>query len=329
MNAPASRPLAGLAALVMVGLLAGCGYERYPVRVRPDVPEPGDTAPFGPYGLRVSPPWPDGGLVLLSYPDSVRVEASGKTLISRDDLTFVLPCPRCAVTTFFAAPAGSAKVRCVTCDAGLPVLKSYRHANRWEIAPNERTATLDLDSPGSGDIHLRIDVTVEGPRMDFALTIENRSADDLGDLSATFAADYGKLLGFALPDAGLQRAFVLVKGNLTSLSRLRAPQPWVPTRTVLAKDVSPAEPPKALGNLSPTPIDRALVILTDADGKRKVLITWQPGELVSIDGAAATLHVNPHLGSLSAGQSVRVHGLILFGEGSIPELLARAANKSL
>ena len=103
-------------AVVLVGALsAGCGYERYPVRLSPTADTAGDPKGLMTYGFRVSPPWPDGGYLVLSAPKRIQHDLGAGKIISHDDLAFILPCPVCNKATLFAAPTGSKTVRCTVC----------------------------------------------------------------------------------------------------------------------------------------------------------------------------------------------------------------------
>ena len=184
-----------VAALLCGAVLTGCGYEHNPVRVHWNIPEPSSKETFLTYGLRISPPWPEGGYLLLSTPERIQCGPEGKALFSYDDLAFTLPCPQCGEATLFTGPAGSKTVRCTKCAAELRVLDSYGRRDVWEIAPDERTAVLDIESPSTPGVHLRIELKVAGPRLDFALAVRNDSGKDLDDITARFGYDWKELKG--------------------------------------------------------------------------------------------------------------------------------------
>ncbi|GEM_PF-5344399 len=263
--------------LLAVLLVPGCGYEHHPVRVRAENPEALTPETFSTYALRVEPPWPDGGHVLLAFPEFIRSASASTTLFSSDDLAFILPCPTCSRATLFTAPVGSKTVRCATCDSEISVLPSYRRHNPWNVAPDERTARLDLDSPSVPGVHLTLDLKVTGPRLDFVLTLRNGTQRDFTGILTRFTCDYSGLTGFHAPSGDHDRCVIQE--------------------------------------------DRALAILADTAGSRRMLIHWNPGQQVQVNSDRAILEVDPLLGDLPAGASVQAIGTILFSREPKEDLL--------
>jgi hypothetical protein len=68
-------------------------------------------------------------------------------------------------------------------------------------------------------------------------------------------------------------------------------------------------------------IDRALIVVTARDGKRKVVITFAPGKSILSNTVIPCAHADPYYGTIEPGASVEATGEVYFTDKAIEEIV--------
>lgn len=75
------------------------------------------------------------------------------------------------------------------------------------------------------------------------------------------------------------------------------------------------------GGLIDRDIDRALIVVTARDGKRKVVITFAPGKSILSNKFIPCAHADPYYGIIEPGASAGATGEVYFTDKPIAELV--------
>ena len=287
---------------------------------------------FFTYGMRIAPPWADGGYLLINFPEHFEYRARSKGIIDYDNEAYRIWCSKCNGPQLFMGPAEAKTVRCTVCGTESPIYNTANRLNLWQVSPDGQSAKLDVESITMPGTHVTMTAAVHGPRIDCTMKLDNRTDQELKNLMVLFCHQYRHLTGFPQWKGNLERNFAVVDGKLVAVADLPTPKAdsRIKAAVVKGSPVENSDWSKDQGGLTNTRIDLALAVVSALEGDRKIVVCWWPGERMLANGTIPCIHGDPYLGDLAAGKSVEVHGFILFTEGTVEAVIAEslAAHKA-
>jgi len=240
------------------------------------------------YALDILAPWANAGKLTINFPEHLQFKTTGKVAI----------------------------------------LAEYeKDMQGWVIGEDGLSASLDVESRFQPGVKIKATAkVVDGLRVDFSFALVHGGKAPLPDLVPFFCHHYGFLTGFARENH-FKHVHVLQDSKLVALADLPAAKADASVRGAYVTGC-PQQPSGVkdfsgkYGGFVEKPLDRALVALTSAEGKRKILLAWTPGMYMLSNSSIPCIHADPFLGSLEPGKSVEVKGVLIFTEGSLDEAVA-------
>lgn len=247
------------------------------------------------YGLAVIPPWPDGGRLIIDFPEHLD-----------------------------ALDAGGGDVK---------ILHYFEKQNltRWQVAADGLSALLDVQSPFAPGVLIHARAQAVGQdRMEFVFTIENRSDRTLRWIDPLFCHRLGKLTGFPekaskTPTAfsNFEHVYAVVNGQVLRVSTVSTRQPQSRVRGAeVAGSPQPANPfAESRGGVLPSPVDAAIAAVTSSDGRRKLILSWTPGKSFLSNAEIPCLHADPFYGVVEPGRLATARGLLIMTERPLEPIM--------
>ncbi len=259
------------------------------------------------YGLAVTPPWQDGGRLLISFPEHLDALDDG--------------------------------------DRNIKILHYYetQKLTRWQVAPDGLSAILDVESPFTPGlvVHAKGQV-VDRDRIQFVFTIDNQSDRPLRWIDPLFCHHYAGLTGFPqrapqAPEAfsNFEHVYTVVNGRVLRVSTVSTKQAQSRVRGAeVTGSPQPANPfAENHGGSLPFGVDAAISAVTSLDGQRKLILSWTPGKTFLSNAEIPCVHADPSFGGVAPGDSVTARGLLIMTEGALQpallELLKQGQGRAL
>lgn len=247
------------------------------------------------YGLGILPPWRDGGSLVVNFPEHLEAGEDGEIGILR---------------YYFKEPGA-----------------------RWQVAPDGKTAALELESPKTAGVWVKARGRVAGrDRVEFVFAITNRTSRPLVRVDPLFCHQYAGLAGFpqkAPPSPGpfpnFDHVYAVADGRVVRMSEVWTRDPHSRVRGASVAGCRQPENPFAEnhGGRLRSPVDAAISAVTSLDHRRKVILAWTPGKSFLSNAGIPCLHADPYFGTIQPGRSAEARGLLIMTEGPLEPAMLR------
>ena len=227
------------------------------------------------YGLHVAPPWPDGGSFFINLPEHLWYMPDTKGIARHHD----------------------------------------NRKNVWQFSSDGTTAGYSVESSLEPGVFLAVEAHADSDRVNFKMTITNRSTVFLKSISPLFCFQYPNLDGFpAKSTDNFTHTFILIDGKLVALKDIHVKTPEAIARMAQVKDCKVESNwwAEKMGGMIDQRIDMALTALTSSKDDRKVIVSWTPGKSILTNAFIPCIHADPCIGDLAKGESVTVRGVLIF-----------------
>lgn len=276
---------------------------RMPATDEPVV-RPGQTVTFGPdsqmgervgYGLTIIPPWKDGGTLHVNFPEHLEYDD--------DDPENVY--------------------------VGYSIL---RHQDKieypWKISPDGRSAWYDVQSPHLPAVRVEARLTSNGPLATLWVRITNGGDVTLPRINPMLCFQYKGLEGFPQSQDDFKHTYVMMDGKPKLLADMKTEKPETTGKVAYVEGRNQHDLDKfatSRGGLIDQPLQKAVAALTSLDGKRKVVLAFEPSKSILSNRFIPCFHTDPYFGTLEPGQSAEASGAILFTEEGLEEAMGKMA----
>jgi hypothetical protein len=243
------------------------------------------------YGLTIVPPWEDGGTLHTNFPEHFEHGEAGYGILRHSD----------------------------------------KRPNPWKIDSDGRSASYEVESAELPGVIVRASARAEGDRARLSLRITNGGNRTLERVKPLLCFWYAKLTGFpARLSNNFEYISVVMDGRPVTLARIPTSNSAATAKVAYVRGCSQHDCDKfalSRGGLIERDIDRALIIVTATDGKRKLAIAFTPGKSILSNAFIPCAHADPFYGTLDPGTSAEAAGEILFSEKPIEEIVREFANR--
>ncbi len=240
------------------------------------------------YGFTIAPPWAAGGKLVINLPEHLEYEARGMGILRHND-------------------------------------KERR--GTWEVAADGKSATLDVESPTAPGVRVRGEARVAGPeRVEIAIAIANGGKIPLASVKPLYCVHYRHLAGFPQWVDNFKHVYVLRGGKAVALADVptKDPQTKIKGGTVAGCAQHDNGFAEKNGGLVEDGVDAAVAAVESLDRKRNVAVAWTPGKSFLSNAHIPCLHADPFYGTIAPGASAEARGVVLFSEGPVEAVMARA-----
>ncbi len=255
----------------------------------------GDTPQFFDYGLKIVPPWLEGGHLLINFPEHLEYMPGTMGILRYGDKD----------------PKG-----------------------RWIVSEDGMTAALDAPSVTAPGVTVEGRAKVVSKnRIEVTMTITNGSQRILGAIRPLYCHQYRTLAGFPQWVGNFDHTFVLRDGKLTPMSEVKTQKDSDVKAGAVKGSPEKEENPFVTerGGLIEDGVDAAIVVITSLDGKRAMILGWTPGKNAFSNRAIPCVHADPYYGDIKPGESKMAREVILFTEDdpakSVAALVAEGVGK--
>lgn len=242
------------------------------------------------YGLFITAPWENGGVLYLNFPEHLEYNPVGNTILRHFD---TIP-------------------------------------NPWIISPDGKQASYKVQSLALEDVYVESfsrvmdsgDLPFDAKGVHVSMRISNFSATTLPVIRPLICNQFKGLTGFPQAHHDFQHNYIVIDGQITSLADL----PTENTATEFKGCVVKACPQRDTraeknGGLIEKDMDAALSIVTSNDNKRKVIIWWSPGKSMIANAFIPCIHADPYFGTLEPEEVAEAEGFILFTEDKVEHIV--------
>ena len=231
----------------------------------------------GLYGLRIKPPWRNGGELYVNLPEHLEMQGTVGILRWSD--------------------------------------KRPKESRAWVPSADGLSARLEVESVGRKGVRVKGEVRVVAKdRVQIVMTIENGGNRDLTWLKPLYCAQYRKLKGFPgwveKEDGNRDHTFVLLDGKSRSVSEILKKEGAQKPR-ILKGRVRDSRMTLFKPNVS-SRADAALAAISSMDEERKLIIGWTPGSYLLANPGIPCLHAEGYYEPLKKGESSSVLGTFVF-----------------
>jgi len=247
------------------------------------------------YGLKITAPWRDGGHIILNLPEHLTHGANQQGILRWADNR-----------------------------------REDVEGNPWKLSADGHEATLDVESPYRKGIRVIGKVQVAGDdRLVLSMKIVNNTARKLTHLRGLYCTHYRLLTGFPSWGKGLPHTWVLMDGAWRRLSEVPVKNPKTSVRwgRVKGRTAEPNAFVTSRGAAIQGELDAAVAVVTATDGKRKLAISWKPGNTMLSNAGIPCLHADPYYADIPPGESREAEGIMIFTENSLDNV-RRALQKA-
>jgi hypothetical protein len=234
-----------------------------------------DTKEAWAYGLKVSPPWADGGWLYLNYPEHLEYDG-GRGIARYSD--------KRENAWAIAADGKSASYEVES--QGVPGVKV------------------------KADVKV-----LEPDRVQFKVTIANNSERvTLDSVNPLMCHQYRRLTGFPQWKENLKHTYVVLDGKLTALADVPTEKADANVKgaSIKGRPAYQSSFVKNYGGIIEKPLDMSLTVIESLDGKHAVLVTYEPGKSMLSNANIPCLHADPWFGDIKPGESKEVTGFVIF-----------------
>ncbi len=243
------------------------------------------------YGVRIAPPWPDGGHLHVNLPEHLEISAGGAGILRWSD-------------------------------------KNKGQKAGWTVSADGLSATLDAPSvtiPGSS---VKGAIRVVGKdRVEITMLITNRSRRRFPGIKPLYCFQYKDLKGFPRWIGNFEHSYVVQGGRLVLLSEAVTSTP--PKNYIRAAVNGSGVPLTRKDALITKGVDVALAAVTSLDGRRKLVFGWTPGKSILSNRSIPCIHADPFYGELRPSQARNVLCTIVFTEEPLDATVARLLKEGI
>ncbi|KPJ56883.1 MAG: hypothetical protein AMS16_01705 [Planctomycetes bacterium DG_58] len=256
----------------------------------------GDTKEYFNYGLKIVPPWEDGGYLRINFPEHLEYMPGTRGILRYSD-------------------------------------KGAK--GHWIVADDGMTAELDVESvtaPGVF-VHGKAKV-VSKNRIEVSMRITNKTERvTLGAIRPLYCHQYQPLKGFPQWQQNLEHTFFLQNGKLVALSEIKTEKPVkIKVGTVIGCPQKNDMPfAQRRGGGIKEGIDASIVVVTSLDNRRALVFGWTPGKSAFTNAHIPCVHADPYYGDIRPGEWREPKEVIILTEEDpekvVKQLLAEGVGK--
>jgi hypothetical protein len=239
------------------------------------------------YGLNITAPWENGGILYLNFPEHLEYNPQGNGILRHSD----------------------------------------KIASPWVISPDGLQATYKVESPDVKGVFVEafarkatineIPTGMSGVKL--AMRISNNSKEALPVIRPLLCMQYSGLEGFpGAQQKNFEHNFIVLNDKPVSLADLKTSDPLTSFKGCVVKGC-PQRDTRAenYGGLIEKDMDLAMSVVTSLDNRRNVIIWWTPGKSMIANANIPCIHADPYFGTLVPGDQGYAEGLIIFVDGDI------------
>ena len=249
------------------------------------------------YGLFITAPWEDGGVLYLNFPEHLEYNPVGNTILRHWD--------------------------------SIP--------NPWVISPDGKQASYRVQSLALDNVFVESfarvmqDGTIpfDAQGVHVAMRIINHGTQTLPVIRPLICNQFRDLAGFPQRHHDFRHTHILIDGQVTALADLPTENPETTFKGCVVNGC-PQRDTRAEknGGLIEQDMDAAISIVTSIDRQRKVIFWWNPGKSMIANSFIPCIHADPYFGTLRPGEEAYAEGLILFTERDIDPIVTYLKEKS-
>jgi hypothetical protein len=277
---------------------------RMPVEDSDRHPSQDLTVGFGPhekkealtYGLSIVPPWKDGGILHVNFPEHFEHGDVGYSILRYHD----------------------------------------KLKDTWKLSPGSHKASYGVESPHLPGVTVNATATADGDRAHLTMKITNGGEKTLHRIKPLLCFHYDRLAGFPQRlTNNSEYIYVVIDGKPVRLADIATENPEADAKVAYVRGCDQHDCGKfanSRGGLIDKDIDIALIAIAGKDSRRKVVITFTPGKSILSNAFIPCAHADPFFGDLEPGESIEVKGEVLFTEEDLEsvvnDLLERGVGKA-
>ena len=242
------------------------------------------------YGLFMTAPWENGGVLYLNFPEHLEYNPVGNTILRHWD--------------------------------SIP--------NPWIISPDGQQASYRVESLALEGVfvesfarvmhHQALPMDARGVYV--SMKIINQSLETLPVIRPLICNQFSELAGFPQRHHDFHHNFIVMDGQLTSLADLPTENLNTTFKGCVVKGCEQRDTrAERNGGLIEDDMDAALSMVTSLDHKRKVIFWWTPGKSMIANSFIPCIHADPYFGTLKPGEEASAEGMILFTEGNVEPIV--------
>ena len=241
------------------------------------------------YGIEIAPPWANGGRLRINLPEHLEHKPSGWGILRYSD----------------------------------------KRGKSWNIAPDGRSATLDVMSLDAGAQGARVtgSIKVKGGTIELSMKIAAGRAT-LQRVKPLYCLQYQPLKGFPQWRDNLPHTFVLVDGKAVAMSDLKTKNPKTKVKGLDVKGCDQLDngfADKYGGYYKDKRADAAMIAVTSLDNRRCVVYSWTPGKTVFSNSGIPCMHGDPFYGDIRPGEAREATAVVVFVEGPVEKAMKELA----
>ena len=242
------------------------------------------------YGLFVTPPWDDGGVLYLNFPEHLEYNPVGNTILRHYD--------------------------------SIP--------NPWIISPDGKQASFRVQSLALKDVFVESfarvmddrSIPVEARGVHVAMKIINHGSETLPVIRPLICNQFRDLTGFPQRHHDFKHTYLVIDGRVTALADLPTEDPETTFKGCVVEGCPQRDTrSERNGGLIEEDMDAALSVVTSLDQQRKVIFWWTPGKSMIANSFIPCIHADPYFGTLKPGEEAYAEGMILFTEGEVEPII--------
>jgi hypothetical protein len=243
------------------------------------------------YGINVTPPWADGGSFFINLPEHLWYMPDTKGIARHHD----------------------------------------KRKNAWKVSADGKEAGYSAESLTAPGVFLEVKARASDDRVNFEMTITNRSDVYLKSIGPLFCFQYHHLKGF--PSArtdNFAHTFILLDGKIVALKDINVKSPEAIARMAQVKDCKDEANwwAEKMGGMIEPRIDVALTALTSSNDDRKVVLSWSPGKSILSNTVIPCIHADPCIGDLAHGESRTIRGTLMFTRESLEAAVRKVTEET-
>ncbi len=242
------------------------------------------------YGLFIIPPWENGGVLYLNFPEHLEYNPVGNTILRHYD--------------------------------SIP--------NPWIISPDGKQASYRVQSLALADVYVESfarvmherDLPFDAQGVQVAMRIINHGSHTLPVIRPLICNQFRELTGFPQRHHDFKHTFIVMDGEIAALADLPTEDPETTFKGCVVKGC-PQRDTRAEknGGLIEQDMDAALSVVTSLDQERKVIFWWNPGKSMIANSFIPCIHADPYFGALKPGEETYAEGMIIFTGGNIEPII--------
>lgn len=232
------------------------------------------------YGISVTPPWEEGGILWVNFPEHLEYGDQGMGISRYSD----------------------------------------KRDNAWELANENKYAHYEVDSLTAEGIKVEATAEVIEPnRVNFTMKITNNSENlILDNVKPLLCYQYRTLTGFPQWIDNFKYTYVVIDGEIKALADIETENLKANVKGATVKPHPPYRNqfPVRNGGWIEKPLDAAISVVTSKDDRRAVILYGQPGRSMLSNAVIPCLHADPYFGSIKPDEEKIGTVTAIFIEGN-------------